>query len=101
MAKLEVTYWVCVCVILLVSQLTSGWFMANAKASPNLQALPTSPFPVQSLSSEAVFDALKMILIGAPLTDGLRRLALLLEAHTESAGCSIFLLHHDAPHLLS
>ncbi len=73
--------------------------MANAKASPNLQALPTSPFPVQSLSSEAVFDALKMILIGAPLNDVLRSVALLIEAHTEGAVCSIFLLDEDGQHL--
>jgi len=73
--------------------------MANAKASPNLQALPISPFPVQSLSSEAVFDALKMILIGAPLNDVLRSVALLIEAHTEGAVCSIFLLDEDGQHL--
>ena len=54
--------------------------MANAKASLNLQALPTSPSPAQSLSSEAVPDALKMILIGAPLNDVLRSVALLIEA---------------------
>ncbi len=73
--------------------------MANAKALPNLQALPISPFPVQSLSSEAVFDALKMILIGAPLNDVLRSVALLIEAHTEGAVCSIFLLDEDGQHL--
>src|SRR5467141_2400105 len=73
--------------------------MANAKASPNLQALPTSPSPAQSLSSEAVFDALKMILIGAPLNDVLRSVALLIEAHTEGAVCSIFLLDEDGQHL--
>jgi formate hydrogenlyase transcriptional activator len=73
--------------------------MANAKALPNLQALPTSPFPVQSLSSVAVFDALKMILIGAPLNDVLRSVALLIEAHTEGAVCSIFLLDEDGQHL--
>jgi formate hydrogenlyase transcriptional activator len=73
--------------------------MANAKALPNLQALPTSPFPVQSLSSEAVFDALKMILIGAPLNDVLSSVALLIEAHTKGAVCSIFLLDDDGQHL--
>ena len=73
--------------------------MANAKALPNLQALPTSPFPVQSLSSVAVFDALKMILIGAPLNDVLRSVALLIEANTEGAVCSIFLLDEDGQHL--
>src|SRR5438309_2155748 len=73
--------------------------MAHAKASPNLQALPTSPSPAQSLSSEAVLDALKMILIGAPLNDILRSVALLIEAHTEGAVCSIFLLDEDGQHL--
>ncbi len=73
--------------------------MAHAKASPNLQALPTSPSPAQSLSSEVVLDALKMILIGAPLNDILRSVALLIEAHTEGAVCSIFLLDEDGQHL--
>jgi len=73
--------------------------MANAKASLNLQALPTSPSPAQSLSSEAVLDALKMILIGAPLNDVLRSVALLIEAHTEGVVCSIFLLDEDGQHL--
>src|SRR5947208_9378322 len=73
--------------------------MANAKALTNLQALPTSPPPAQSLSSDAVFDALKMILIGAPLNDVLRSVALLIEAHTEGAVCSIFLLDEDGQHL--
>src|SRR5258708_5631693 len=73
--------------------------MANVKASLNLQALPISPSPVRSLSSEAVLDALKMILIGAPLNDVLRSVALLIEAHTEGAVCSIFLLDEDGQHL--
>src|SRR6266853_2777850 len=73
--------------------------MANAEASPKLQALPTSPSPPQSLSSEAVLDALKMILIGAPLSDVLRSGALLIEAHAEGAVCSIFLLDEDGKHL--
>jgi formate hydrogenlyase transcriptional activator len=73
--------------------------MANAKESPNLQALPTPPSLAQSLSSEAVLDALKMILIGAPLNDVLRSVALLIEAHTEGAVCSIFLLDEDGQHL--
>jgi formate hydrogenlyase transcriptional activator len=71
--------------------------MANAKALTNLQALPTSP--TQTLPSDAVFDALKMILIGAPLNDVLRSVALLIEAHSEGAVCSIFLLDEDGQHL--
>jgi hypothetical protein len=43
--------------------------MTNAKASPNLQALPTSPSPAQSLPSDAVLEALKMMLIGASLSE--------------------------------
>src|SRR5438132_3833849 len=73
--------------------------MANAKALINLQALPTSPPPAQSLSSDAVFDALKMILIGAPLNDVLSSVALLIEAQAEGAVCSIFLLDEDGQHL--
>src|SRR5882762_9829164 len=73
--------------------------MANAKALTNLQALPTSPPPAQSLSSDAVFDALKMILIGAPLNDVLSSVALLIEAQAEGAVCSIFLLDEDGVHL--
>ena len=73
--------------------------MANATATPDLQALPISPSPAQTLSGDAVFDALKMILIGAPLNDILRSVALLIEAHTEGAVCSIFLLDEDGQHL--
>jgi formate hydrogenlyase transcriptional activator len=74
-------------------------FMANATVSPNLRALPTSPSPTQTLADDGVFDALKMILIGAPLNDILRSVALLIEAHSEGAVCSIFLLDEDGQHL--
>jgi len=47
--------------------------MADAKALPNLQAL-RSPSPAQTLPSEAVLDALKMILIGASLNEVLTSL---------------------------
>ncbi len=36
-------------------------------------ARPASPAPAQTLSSEAVLEALKLILIGAPLNDILAR----------------------------
>ena len=45
----------------LASRLTGRWFMASAKASPNLRALPTSPSRAQTLPIEEVLDALKMI----------------------------------------
>src|SRR5258708_5829090 len=73
--------------------------MANAKASPNLQELPTSPAPAQTLSSEEVLDALKMILVDAPLNDVLTSVALLIEAHVPGMLCSIFLLDEDGLHL--
>jgi formate hydrogenlyase transcriptional activator len=53
----------------------------------------------KTLSSEAVLDALKMILLDAPLHEVLRSLALLIEAQTEGMLCSIFLLERDGLHL--
>src|SRR5438067_4255465 len=72
--------------------------MADAKALPNLQAL-RSPSPAQTLPSEAVLDALKMILIGASLNEVLTSLTRLIEAHGEEMLCSIFLLDEDGLHL--
>jgi hypothetical protein len=57
--------------------------MANAKALPNLQALSRLPVPAQTLPSEAVLDALKMMLSGASLNEVLTSLTLLIEAHSE------------------
>src|SRR5947208_8200989 len=59
------------------------------------QVSATSPVQTQTLSSEGVLDALKMILIGAPLNDVLHSVALLIEAHMEGILCSIFLLDED------
>jgi len=73
--------------------------MANAKGSPNLQALPTSPSPAQTLPSGAVFDALKMILLGAPLNEVLTTIIRLIEAHSTGMRCSISLLDEDGLHL--
>src|SRR5260370_7194251 len=73
--------------------------MANAKVSLNLQAPPTSPSPAQTLSSEAVLDALKMILLGAPLNEVLTTITRLIEAHSTGMLCSIFLLDEDGLHL--
>lgn len=73
--------------------------MANAKASPNLQALPTSPSPAQTLPSDAVLDALKMILLGAPLNEVLTTITRLIEAHSTGMLCSISLLDEDGLHL--
>jgi formate hydrogenlyase transcriptional activator len=73
--------------------------MANAKASPNLQVLPTSPPPAQTLPSDAVLDALKMILLGSPLKEVLTTITRLIEAHSTGMLCSISLLDEDGVHL--
>src|SRR5271154_3576242 len=68
--------------------------------SSNLQnhVSSTWPPPARTLSSEVVLDALKMILLGAPLNDILTSVALLIEAHSDGMLCSIFLLE-DGLHL--
>jgi formate hydrogenlyase transcriptional activator len=77
--------------------LISGPFMANARGSPNLpiQAFSTLPSSPQTLPSEAVLDALKMMLIGASLNEVLTSITRLIEAHSEGMLCSIFLLDED------
>src|SRR3989475_9200242 len=74
--------------------------MTDARTSITLQdqTSATSPVYAHTLSSEAVLDALKMILIGAPLNDVLASIALLIEAHTPGALCSVF-LDEDGVHL--
>ena len=73
--------------------------MANAKASPNLEALPTSPSLAQTLPSDAVLEALTMILLGVPLNEVLTTITRLIEAHSTGMLCSIFLLEEDGLHL--
>jgi len=55
--------------------------------------------PAQTLPSEAVLDALKMMLIGASLNEVLTSITRLIEAHSEGMLCSIFLLDEDGLHL--
>jgi PAS domain S-box-containing protein len=71
--------------------------MADAKSSIVVlnQISATSPAPTQTLSSKGVLEALKMILIGAPLNDVLHSVALLIEAHSEGMLCTIYLLDED------
>src|ERR1700676_2389467 len=73
--------------------------MANDMASPNPQALPTSLPPAQMLPGDAVLDALKMMLLGAPLNEVLTTITRLIEAHSEGMLCSIFLVDEDGLHL--
>jgi len=72
--------------------------MTDAQTSTTLPD-QTATQPVYALSGEAVLDALKMILIGSPLNDVLASIALLIEAHTPGALCSVFLLDEDGVHL--
>ena len=73
--------------------------MAKTKASSKLKALPKSPSIAQTLPSDAVLDALKMILLGAPLNEVLTTITCLIEAHSTGMLCSIFLLDEDSCHL--
>jgi PAS domain S-box-containing protein len=75
--------------------------MANASTLTRRQgqASRNSAAPPQALSSEAVRDALKMILIGAPLDEVLTSVTRLIEAASEGMLCSIFLLDDDGVHL--
>src|SRR5712672_26889 len=59
------------------------------------QVSAPSPASTQTLSSEGVLDALKMILTDAPLNDVLRSVALLIDAHSEGMLCTIYLLDEE------
>ena len=73
--------------------------MADAKALPNLEVPSRAASSAQTLSSEAVLDALKMILLGASLNEVLTSLTRLIESHSKGMLCSIFLLDEDGLHL--
>jgi hypothetical protein len=72
--------------------------MADVR-NPTSQATPISPARAEILSSEAVLNALKMILIGATLKEVLTSVTRLIETHCEGMLCSIFLLEDDGLHL--
>jgi formate hydrogenlyase transcriptional activator len=74
-----------------------GLTMTNAEITG--RSPERTPPATQTLSSEAVLDALKMMLLDAPLNEVLRSLALLIEAQSEGMLCSIFLLQPDGLHL--
>jgi len=75
--------------------------MADARTPTSLegQAPPKSPTLAETLPSEAVLDALKMILVGASLNEVLTSVTRLIEAHSEGMLCSILLLEDDGLHL--
>jgi len=58
-----------------------------------------SPDSTEALSGEALLDALKLILIGAPLAEALTNITRLIEAQRPGMLCSIFLLDADGVHL--
>src|SRR5271156_672096 len=73
--------------------------MADPKLSANLEeASPTLRALGRDLSTEAVLDALKMILRDAPLKEVLSTVTRLIEAHSSGMSCSICLLD-DGLHL--
>jgi formate hydrogenlyase transcriptional activator len=78
-----------------------GLFMVDVRTPTSLQdqAFGMTPASTQTLSSEAVLDALKMILLSAPLNEVLATVCRLIEAHSEGMLCSIFLLEEDGQHL--
>jgi formate hydrogenlyase transcriptional activator len=63
------------------------------------QTPPALPIRGRTLSSEAVLDALQMILLDAPLAEVLRSLTLLIEAQCEGMLCSVLLLEKDGQRL--
>jgi formate hydrogenlyase transcriptional activator len=75
--------------------------MVNDRTPSRLQghASCKAPTTAQTLSSEAVLDALKMILLGTSLSEILTSVARLIESHSEGVLCSIFLLEEDGLHL--
>jgi formate hydrogenlyase transcriptional activator len=75
--------------------------MANVKITARSPegTPPATQIGSQTLSREAVLDALKMMLSDVPLSEILRSLALLIEAQSEGMLCSIFLLESDGLHL--
>src|ERR1700683_4064488 len=75
--------------------------MVDVKTPTSLQdqASRITPPSSQTLPSEAVLDALKMMFIGASLNEVLTNVTRLIEAHSVGMLCSIFLLDDDGLHL--
>jgi formate hydrogenlyase transcriptional activator len=71
--------------------------MADASIAPHT-AIQTS-LTSGTLSSEALLDALKMILTGTSLVDVLTSIVRLIEAHSNGMLCSIFLVEPDGLHM--
>jgi formate hydrogenlyase transcriptional activator len=77
-------------------------FMTDGTTAANLQdqASPTKPpASAQSLSSEAALETLRMILLGASLTEVLTSVTRLIGAHSQGMSWSICVLDEDGSHL--
>jgi formate hydrogenlyase transcriptional activator len=75
--------------------------MVDARTLPHFQDQASRKVPIlaPTLSSEAVLDALNMILTVAPLNEVLTAVTHLIEAHSVGMFCSIFLVEEDGLHL--
>jgi len=74
--------------------------MREPEASETFIAeLSSSTPPASSMSSEALLDALKMILTGTSLVDVLTSITRLIEANSNGMLCSIFLVQPDGAHM--
>jgi formate hydrogenlyase transcriptional activator len=71
----------------------------TSHVTPGRSSEQTPPVPAPTLSSEAVLDALKLILSDAPLQEVLSSVVLLIEAQSEDMLCTIFLVEEDGLHL--
>src|ERR1700722_4468434 len=69
--------------------------MADTRMSTRLSDQEGLRASGASLSSEAVLDALKIILIDAPLNEVLTSITRLIEAHSDGMSCTIFLVEKD------
>jgi len=67
--------------------------------NPSNHAPSPSGTGMQMISGEAVLDALKMVLLGAPLVEVLTSVTRLIEVQSPGMLCSIFLLDADGVHL--
>jgi hypothetical protein len=74
------------------------WQTAKRQRTSRVKS-PTSPARAQSLSSAAVLDAFKMILLGVPLNEVPTSVTRLIESYSEGMLCSIFVLDEDGSHL--
>ena len=80
--------------------IATDWPLVYGKRQGIIQPASASNIPIPRANpAQRVLDALKMILLGAPLNEVLTTITRLIEAHSEGMLCSIFLLDEDGLHL--